>query len=52
MVTDSGSSFADEALGKLAAEVGLNVFQARIQLINASPTIVSLVNRAIQQRVA
>ena len=46
------SSFADEALGKLAAEVGLNVLQARIQLINASPTIVSLVNRAIQQRVA
>lgn len=46
------SSFADEALGKLAVELGLAIFQAKIQLRNASPTIISLVSRAIQQRLA
>jgi anti-sigma regulatory factor (Ser/Thr protein kinase) len=46
------SSFADEALGKLAVELGLTEFQSRIQLQNASPTIVGLVNKAIQQRLA
>jgi anti-anti-sigma regulatory factor len=46
------SSFADEALGKLAVELGLSEFQAKVQLNNASPTIISLVSRAVQQRLA
>lgn len=46
------SSFADEALGKLAAILGLEVFQSKIQVLNANPTVIGLINRAIQQRMA
>ena len=46
------SSFADEALGKLAAVLGRETFQARVQVLNANQTVVGLINRAIQQRLA
>jgi anti-sigma regulatory factor (Ser/Thr protein kinase) len=46
------SSFADEALGKLAAFLGLETFQAKVQILNANQTVISLINRAIQQRLA
>ncbi|MFT0138603.1 STAS-like domain-containing protein [Alcanivoracaceae bacterium MT1] len=44
------SSFADEVLGKLALEMGELEFRRRVFLDGASPTNLSLVERAIQLR--
>lgn len=51
-ISTISSSFADEVLGKLAFELGLDLFQTQIKLVNANPTVVGLINRAIQQRLA
>jgi hypothetical protein len=45
------SSFADEAIGKLAAEVGGDVFSRSFQLTGASNTVRSLLAAAIERRV-
>ncbi|TGP44901.1 DUF4325 domain-containing protein [bacterium M00.F.Ca.ET.228.01.1.1] len=44
------SSFADEVLGKLFAELGPMRFMQSVRLINVSPTVQALVDRAIVQR--
>ena len=41
------SGFADEALGRLFAELGPRAFMTRIELRNANATIESLIDRAI-----
>lgn len=49
-ITVVSSSFADEVFGKLFVELGPMQFMQNIQLINTSPTVQSLVDRAIWQR--
>lgn len=44
------SGFADEALGRLFAELGPRAFMTRIELRNANTTIESLIDRAIMRR--
>lgn len=44
------SSFADEVFGKLFAELGPMRFMQTIRLINVSPTVQALIDRAITQR--
>jgi hypothetical protein len=44
------SSFADEVFGKLFAELGPMRFMQSVRLINVSPTVQALVDRAITQR--
>ena len=44
------SSFADEAIGKLFLAIGPIEFMRRLRLINMSPTVEALVNKAIEQR--
>jgi hypothetical protein len=44
------SSFADEFLGKLFIELGPLAFMSRVKLINLSPLVASLINKAISQR--
>ena len=46
------SSFADELVGKLAAEIGMAAFNSAISVANANSTVVGLINRAIRQRLA
>jgi len=46
------SSFADEVLGKLALRMGLMDFMSAFRLVNLTPTVKSIVDRAIQQRLA
>jgi hypothetical protein len=46
------SSFADELIGKLFAEFGPLEFMTRFKLINISPTVQQLIDRAISQRMA
>ena len=46
------SSFADEVLGKLASEMGELAFRRRIFVDGASPTNRSLIERAIELRLA
>jgi len=46
------SSFADELIGKLFAEFGPLEFMARFKLVNISPTVQQLIDRAISQRMA
>ena len=46
------SSYADEVFGKLFAELGAITFSNRFKLVNIDPTVRSLIERAIQQRVA
>lgn len=44
------SSFADEVIGKMVADMGFTGFSSRIQLRNMNPTVVTLVDRAIARR--
>lgn len=44
------SSFADEVFGKLFVELGPMRFMQAIRLINVSPTVQALIDRAITQR--
>ena len=44
------SSFADEAIGKLYAELGPLTFGRRIHSISVDPLVRSLIERAIVQR--
>lgn len=44
------SSFADEVFGKLFSELGPMRFMQSIKLINVSPTVQALIDRAITQR--
>jgi anti-sigma regulatory factor (Ser/Thr protein kinase) len=44
------SSFADEAVGKLVAELGPTVFASRITLTGTHPAVRSLIDRAVIQR--
>ncbi len=46
------SSFADEFIGKLVAELGFYQFQSIFTLINMNTTIQAIVQRALSQRVA
>jgi hypothetical protein len=46
------SSFADELIGKLVADLGLFQFQRIFQLKNMNPTIQSIVQRSLSQRLA
>lgn len=46
------SSFADEAIGKLHADLGPLTFGNRIQNVNMEPLVRSLVERAMVQRMA
>lgn len=46
------SSFADEVLGKLALRMGLMDFMTAFRLVNMTPTVKTIVDRAIQQRLA
>lgn len=45
------SSFADELIGKLFAELGPLAFMGRFKMIGVSPTVQQLIDRAISQRV-
>lgn len=44
------SSFADEVFGKLFVELGPMRFMQTIRLVNVSPTVQALIDRAITQR--
>lgn len=44
------SSFADEVIGKMFAEMGFNTFNARVKLRNMNQTVSTLVDRAISRR--
>lgn len=46
------SSFADELIGKLVADLGFYQFQAIFQLKNMNQTIQSIVQRSLSQRLA
>ena len=46
------SSFADEFIGKLLAELGFLRFTKIINLNNVSPSIESILNRSVSQRMA
>jgi anti-sigma regulatory factor (Ser/Thr protein kinase) len=46
------SSFADEVIGKMFAEMGFNVFNQRLKLRNMNATVSTLIDRAIARRVA
>jgi hypothetical protein len=46
------SSFADEVFGKLVYELRLVGFMHRFEIINATDTVASLINRAIEQRLS
>lgn len=46
------SSFADEVIGKMFAEMGFNTFNQRIKLRNMVPTVTTLVDRAIALRLS
>jgi len=49
-ITVVSSSFADEVFGKLFVELGPMKFMQSVRLINVSPTIQTLIDRAITQR--
>lgn len=49
-ITVVSSSFADEVFGKLFMELGPMNFMQSIRLINISPTVQALIDRAIKQR--
>lgn len=44
------NSFADEAVGKLAANLGKDDFQQQIRLLNVSPNVSPILRRAIAKR--
>lgn len=46
------SSFADEAFGKLVAEVGFVDFSSRIQFENINPLCKSIIDSAVEKRLA
>lgn len=46
------SSFADEVFGKLFTELGPMRFMQAVRLVNVSPTVQALIDRAITQRMA
>lgn len=45
------SSFADEVIGKLFAELGAVGFNRHLRLVHMTPTVETLINRAITKRV-
>lgn len=49
-ITVVSSSFADEVFGKLFVELGPMRFMQSIRLVNVSPTVQALIDRAITQR--
>lgn len=49
-ITVISSSFADEVFGKLFVELGPMRFMQSIKLMNVSPTVQALIDRAITQR--
>ncbi len=49
-ITVVSSSFADEVFGKLFVDLGPMNFMQSIRLINVSPTVQALIDRAIKQR--
>lgn len=46
------SSYADELIGKLVAEIGFSVFNSYCQLRNLSSLNQQVVDRSVQQRMA
>jgi hypothetical protein len=46
------SSFADEVIGRLVKQLGFVGFNAKFRLVNMSPTVAGLIDRAITQRMA
>jgi hypothetical protein len=49
-ITVVSSSFADEVFGKLFVELGPMRFMQSIKLVNVTPTVQALIDRAITQR--
>lgn len=49
-ITVVSSSFADEVFGKLFIELGPMKFMQSVKLINVTPTVQALIDRAITQR--
>lgn len=49
-VTSASSSFLDELLGRLAAELGEEVFRQRVKLVNVEESLVDMANVVIGQR--
>ena len=49
-ITRASSSFLDELLGRLVKEMGVEEFQKRVKVINASPQLAAMANVVIQQR--
>jgi anti-anti-sigma regulatory factor len=45
------SSFADELVGKLAAECGLITFMQRFRLVGMNETVQAIMNRSVTQRI-
>jgi hypothetical protein len=43
-------SFADEFVGKLVAEIGLEKFRSSVELVNVNPEVESLIHVAIARR--
>lgn len=46
------SSFADELVGKLVVHFGFSCFCQRVELKNVNPTIQTLIDRAVAQRIS
>ena len=49
-VSSASSSFLDELLGRLAAELGEATFRQRVKLVNIAPRLVAMANVVIAQR--
>jgi hypothetical protein len=49
-VTSASSSFLDELLARLAAEMGISIFKQKIKIINATDTIQRMANVVTKQR--
>jgi hypothetical protein len=49
-ISRASSSFLDELLGRLADELGSNVFTSRVKVVNITPQICAMANVVIKQR--
>jgi hypothetical protein len=46
----AASSFMDELLGRLAAELGEHEFQRRVEIVNMAPLVARIANVVVEQR--
>jgi STAS-like domain of unknown function (DUF4325) len=49
-VTIVSSSYADEIFGKLAKDLGLEVFRSRVEIVGSNPNVHGVIGRAVKQR--